>query len=556
MAPTPASVPAVAETSWRASATSLGTRAAPWLGGLWCAGLVIGLLRLAGGWALAQWIRRRATRVEAPHLVDAVTDVGARWGLPAVPLLTSAHVDAPVVVGVRAPAILLPVDLERRLEADALPPLLAHELAHVRRGDYASNLAQSIADALLWFSPGARFVSRYVREAREYCCDDVVASRCGAGAYAAALTTLAGLGVAAQARPAVNAAGPRLIVRIRRLLQEDAMVPFAGSRLVGFGVAFALVVAAGAALVPASAAGVAQTSQAFFDVPVEGPIARGFVALQPSAAVALRDMTWSPSAYCETATVENRANVTATAIRFAAYASTPEREGSALATGSVQTSDLLPVDLAPGATTVVAVGLMSREQVQARVRAGTPQVMCAITEIHYANGAQWNGAPATIFGPDHAEVPRARLDGPPTPGAAFCTDERERAYSEGAVVGIALEPGAFARCHDGAWSEYVLPARASGALFVRMDLRLSSGRTPALGVAAGGMAQIGLAGGQTWGFRPLVDAADASRVQLEVYDLAKTPHAKVAELSLRVGDPLVDVPGTSLQIRIRSTRNP
>jgi Zn-dependent protease with chaperone function len=216
-APIPSSV------RWRATARSVVSTAAPWIGAAWCLGFVIGLIRLGGGWGLAQWIRRRAIAVRSTEVVDAAASVSTTWGLPPALLLTSAHVEAPVVIGARSPAVLLPIDLEQRLDAAALPPLLAHELAHVDRRDSAANLLQSLADTLLFFSPGARWLSRSVREAREYCCDDIVAARCGAGAYVRALTTLAGLGVVARARPAVNAAGPRLIVRIRRLLQGDAM---------------------------------------------------------------------------------------------------------------------------------------------------------------------------------------------------------------------------------------------------------------------------------------------------------------------------------------------
>ena len=99
-------------------------------------------------------------------MVHAAAAVSAAWGLPPATLLTSAHVEGPVVIGVRAPAVLLPIDLEKRLDADALPLLLAHEFAHVDRRDYAANLLQSLADTLLFFSPGARWLSRTVREAR------------------------------------------------------------------------------------------------------------------------------------------------------------------------------------------------------------------------------------------------------------------------------------------------------------------------------------------------------------------------------------------------------
>lgn len=119
--------------------------------------------------------------------------VSERWQLPRATLLTSDHVEAPVVIGHRSPVVILPRDAEQHLSPEAIVPLLAHELAHVARQDYLANLAQSLIDALLFFSPGARWISRCVRETREYCCDDLVVEHCGPAPYVNALTTLAAL---------------------------------------------------------------------------------------------------------------------------------------------------------------------------------------------------------------------------------------------------------------------------------------------------------------------------------------------------------------------------
>lgn len=457
-APAPASPPLLTPaTGWSAVVPSGAIRAVPWIGAFWCGGILVALVRLAGGWGLTLWIRRRATRVESPNVLGAAAHARARWDLPPAALLSSEHVDAPVVVGARAPAILLPVDLERRLGADALPPLLAHELAHVRRRDYASNLAQSIADAVLWFSPGARYVSRCIREAREYCCDDVVASRCGVDAYAAALTTLAGLGVAARQRPAVHAAGPRLIVRIRRLLQEDSIMPFRTVRLAGIAGALVLVAGAGRSVVSLSAAGVAQATPITFTTPVDGPVPMGFVAMQPGAAMRVRDMTTGEQGYCGTATLENLANVAVTGVSFAAHIIAHGPERSSLMSVAYTASPHIEVHLPPGGIADVTVDLVSLDDLRQMIRTGRPQVMCALTEIRYANGSAWSAPPASAFAPANAEVSRTLLDGVATPGAPVCRDQTGAEYSENAIVPIALEPGTFARCHEGAWSESQLP---------------------------------------------------------------------------------------------------
>jgi beta-lactamase regulating signal transducer with metallopeptidase domain len=434
-------------------AARLASLVVPWLGAMAVAGALLSFLRVAGGWALAHWIRRRAVVVQSPRIAHAMADVRAASGLPDAALLASAHVDAPVVIGVRAPAILLPPDLERHLAADALPALLAHELAHVRRADYAANLAQSVADALLWFSPGARWISRRIREAREYCCDDVAADRCGAARYAAALATLAGLGAVSAARPALNAVGPRLIVRIRRLLKEDAMRPLARYRLAGLIASSGLAAAAGAAVIPVSAAGVAQAT-ASADL-AEWPVPYGFVMGQKGAAVVLRDVTPTLSSMCGSALVENRGSVAVAALRFVAFAM-PRRGSHEPDPQAMRISEWLPAAVAPGTTASIDVGLMSRDDTR---RLGGPdaQVKCAVTEIRYANGAAWRSSPLVVFAPSPAEIPRALVGAPAASDTPICQDDAGENYSPGAVVRIALEPGSLARCEAGQWVEYRMP---------------------------------------------------------------------------------------------------
>jgi beta-lactamase regulating signal transducer with metallopeptidase domain len=433
--------------------------AAPWLGALWILGSALALLRLSGGWLLARRIRLRARPIEGDALGRTLATISAMWRLPSADLLASAHIEAPVVVGHFAPAILVP-EPAVRLDAAAMEPLLAHELAHVRRRDYAANVVQSIAEAVLVFSPGVHWIGRRIRDAREYCCDDLVAAQCGPRPYVDALAMLAGLRAAAHARPALSVAGPRLIVRIRRLLQEDTMPPFAAVRVTAIAAVLIVLAVAGRGVVRASAAAVGQPQSRTYSytTPIDGPVPMGFIATQAGAAVRLRDMTSSEAAYCGVATIENQANVAVTSVRFAAQAMAGGPQGSSLSAVSYVASPRLDVTVAPGATATVGVNLFSLEDLRHTLRTGHPQVMCALMEIRYANGFLWSAPPATAFAPAQVEVARSLVGAPaPVPGAPICHDQNRQAYSEGIVLPIALEPGTFARCHDGAWSQYELP---------------------------------------------------------------------------------------------------
>jgi hypothetical protein len=55
--------------------------------------------------------------------------------------------------------------------------ILLHELAHVRRWDYADQPGAAARETLLFYHPGVWWISARIREEREHCCDDAVVER-------------------------------------------------------------------------------------------------------------------------------------------------------------------------------------------------------------------------------------------------------------------------------------------------------------------------------------------------------------------------------------------
>ena len=84
-----------------------------------------------------------------------------------------------MVVGVLKPVLLLPVALVTNLTTRQIEAILAHELAHIKRHDYAVNLLQSVVEVLYFFHPALWWLSARVREEREHCCDDLAVQACG-----------------------------------------------------------------------------------------------------------------------------------------------------------------------------------------------------------------------------------------------------------------------------------------------------------------------------------------------------------------------------------------
>jgi beta-lactamase regulating signal transducer with metallopeptidase domain len=422
------------------------------------------LLRLLGGWLRVVAIRRRSAPVADPATRALAGSLAGELGLPRAPaLLESREIDAPVVIGWRRPALLLPRDVLTHLPADRLVPVVAHELAHVARHDYAVNLLQSIAEALLCFSPAVLWISRCVRETREYCCDDVAVGRCAdAGHYVQALTTLASLGTIDPARPVMGASGPRLIVRARRLLHGGARPAFARLRLAAFAVALVALATVGTRAAAGSAdraARVVAVSTASL-APAPGTIPYGYAAEQEGSGVTLA-FTSPPTDPAARATITNRTIEPVVAVRFVAVAEfmapgTPVR---------LFTSDWRPVSVAPGTSADVIPDVLSPEDLS-RVVEGAGgarvQLFFGLAAVRYANGWEWSirPNPAALEAREalaipRPSVPRAMIDTPDV-GATqsrLCRDDRDRGYSPGALVAIRNEPGRVARCDSGRWVE-------------------------------------------------------------------------------------------------------
>ena len=107
-----------------------------------------------------------------------------------VDLLLHEDISAPVTYGLWRPAILLPVDASDWQEAD-LRRALVHELEHVRRADWATQLLARVACALYWFHPLAWMAWGRLRLEAERACDDAVVECAECTDYAEQLVTLA-----------------------------------------------------------------------------------------------------------------------------------------------------------------------------------------------------------------------------------------------------------------------------------------------------------------------------------------------------------------------------
>jgi len=194
----------------------------PWLTMSWLMGVVCLSLRHFAGWR-----RIRAWRCSGCQIAHApsqrlASEIGRKLHLRlVVPIMESAEVLTPVVVGTMRPIVLLPLRLISGFRPPELEAILAHELAHIARGDTWANLLQMVCETALFYHPAVWWMSRRARIERENAADDLATAVCADRLqYATALARLAE--EAASPRLVLAANDGVLLARIRRLLVPNS----------------------------------------------------------------------------------------------------------------------------------------------------------------------------------------------------------------------------------------------------------------------------------------------------------------------------------------------
>ena len=158
----------------------------------WALVTVLLLARLLVGIARMSRLTRRATPVNRDSWPARLAEAAHRSGVARrVRLLASEETTVPLTWGLARSVVLLPPDNEEWSD-ERRRAVLIHELAHVARWDYASQLATQICCALYWFNPLIWLAARALRQERERACDDrVLAAGTRASAYAGELLEIA-----------------------------------------------------------------------------------------------------------------------------------------------------------------------------------------------------------------------------------------------------------------------------------------------------------------------------------------------------------------------------
>lgn len=167
-----------------------------------------------------------------------VQKVSARMGInKPVHVWMSEFVSSPVTIGYLKPIILLPVAAVNHLSAEQMEAVLLHELSHIRRFDYLTNLITRFIQTILYFNPFVKAFARIIERERERSCDEIVMQfQYEPHGYASALLTLEKAGSAGVRTLAVAASGNKrneLLGRIESILGVKKEPIFSFNKLAG-----------------------------------------------------------------------------------------------------------------------------------------------------------------------------------------------------------------------------------------------------------------------------------------------------------------------------------
>jgi TonB family protein len=158
-------------------------------------GLVYFAARLAWGLWRTEAMRRQAKPVTLTGAMGLQWDRYRRmFGVETAEVALSSHTAGPVTVGIRRGVMLVPPGFLESVAEDDLTAVMAHELAHMRRRDFAKNIVYGFVTLTVAYHPVAWLTRARVAATREMVCDAMAAEAvAGREQYAHSLLRLASL---------------------------------------------------------------------------------------------------------------------------------------------------------------------------------------------------------------------------------------------------------------------------------------------------------------------------------------------------------------------------
>jgi beta-lactamase regulating signal transducer with metallopeptidase domain len=146
----------------------------PFLVNFWFLGALLFLIRLLNSLSEIRILKKTSTPIVDFELEKVLYRLVGKLDISRqIQLKISARAITPLTFGTIKPIILLPAGLVFHLSPAQLEAIIAHELAHVKRNDYLTNLLLSSLEVIFFFHPCYWWMSNTVQELRENAADDL-----------------------------------------------------------------------------------------------------------------------------------------------------------------------------------------------------------------------------------------------------------------------------------------------------------------------------------------------------------------------------------------------
>jgi TonB family protein len=166
------SAPSHTDSAFDAAATPPGISGV--LVRVWIAGVGLNLCVLVIGMLQLRRLRLTVAGVSSETVTRSLQDLLQLFRVERrVALVRSDRPGVLVTWGVVWPKILVPSDVDE-WPRERIDMVLAHELAHVTRGDWLVQMVAEVLKAIYWFNPLFWIACARLRQESEYACDDAV----------------------------------------------------------------------------------------------------------------------------------------------------------------------------------------------------------------------------------------------------------------------------------------------------------------------------------------------------------------------------------------------
>tara|TARA_R110000751_G_scaffold15290_1_gene49241 strand:- start:56512 stop:59502 length:2991 start_codon:yes stop_codon:yes gene_type:complete len=209
----------------------------PWLDTIvlcWCVGFIIQGIRYGYDIRLTQKLKSQSVSHLPQQWDKRLQSLVQKLGVTkSVAFMHSTKINVPCVIGHFKPVILLPLGILVQLPQAHIEAIVLHELAHVKRHDYLTNILLCLIKVLFFFNPSVLAIGKKISIERENICDDIAVKACGDPlTFANSLSQFADVTPVSQSAMAASKDKYLLLERVKRLFPNNGKLATSTERLI------------------------------------------------------------------------------------------------------------------------------------------------------------------------------------------------------------------------------------------------------------------------------------------------------------------------------------